>query len=352
MKHHLNYDKKDANYILLGQIFKIIGSRKAQKIISSKKIKNTKMFVLCLKIMFTGMFFDLDNKFVVDDLKNSEKLRKFFEVEEVPEISYIQNYFSKITEEQLLETTNRILNQFKTFKRRKSMTFIVDATPVDLDFNTHRKKKTKEYLKTLNLKWSYSTSKGFYIGFKATVIVEFNSTIPVIILIHSGSPNDSKLFNEILKELKKRNIIREKDTLIFDKGYYSYKNYIIGINKYKIVPLIFPKDNFKIEKLKTQFSYPLEIFAIKKSTKKLKQIYKRLRRELLQLIEDWENYKPIRGKIEDFFKLCKSGLNLKKIHKYTPKSAKKTVILHVFLAGIITTIGYNRKTALQKLSET
>lgn len=128
---------------MLGQIFKIIGSRKAQKIISSKKIKNTKIFVLCLKIMFTGMFFDLDSKFVVNDLKNSEKLKKFFEVEEVPEISYIQNYFSKITEEQLLETKNRILNQFKTFKRRKSMIFIVDATPVDLDFNTHRKKRAK-----------------------------------------------------------------------------------------------------------------------------------------------------------------------------------------------------------------
>lgn len=48
-------------------------------------------------------------------------------------------------------------------------TFIVDATPIDLDFNFRRNKKTKEQLKSLDLKWSYSSSKGFYIGFKATI---------------------------------------------------------------------------------------------------------------------------------------------------------------------------------------
>jgi hypothetical protein len=46
------------------------------------------------------------------------------------------------------------------------------------------------------------------------------------------------------------------------------------------------------------------------------------------------------------------GTKLKKIHKYTPKSAEKTTILIIFLAGLITTQGYNTKTALQKLSET
>lgn len=65
-----------------------------------------------------------------------------------------------------------------------------------------------------------------------------------------------------------------------------------------------------------------------------------------------KQYKPIRGKIEDFFKLCKSGLSLKKLHKYTPESAKRTTILTVFLVGFITIQGHKTKTALQKLSET
>jgi len=351
MKHHLNYEKEDDNYIMLGEIFKIIDSRATEKIIGSFGVKNISMFVLCLKIMFTGMFFGLDINFIVNDLKNIEKLRKFFNIEEVPESSYIYNFFSKFSEEQILNISNRILNTIKTFKRRKQMVFLVDATAADLDFNTQRKKKTKKYLKTLDLKWSYSSSKGYYIGFKATVIVEYTSAMPVAILIHSGAPNDAKLFDEILGELKRKRIIQDNDIIIFDKGYYSYKNYLTGISKYKIVPLIFPKDKFDIKRLERMISYPLEIFSPKKPTKKLKPTYKKIKRKLLQLLEDWENYKPIRGKIEDFFKLCKEGVNLRKIHKYTPKSAKKTVILHVFLAGIITTLGYSKKTALQKLSE-
>ena len=351
MKHHLNYEKEDDNYIMLGEIFKIIDSKKTEKVIGSYGVKNISMFVLCLKIMFTGMFFGLDINFIVNDLKKLEKLRKFFNIEEVPESSYIYNFFSKFSEEQILKISNRILKIFKNFKRRKQMIYVVDATPVDLDFNVARKKRTKEYLKTLDLKWSYATSKGYYIGFKATVVVEYTSAMPVAILIHSGAPNDAKLFGEILGELKRRRIIRNNDIIIFDKGYYSYTNYLIGISKYKIVPLIFPKDKFNLKRLDGLISYPLTIFNPKKSTKKLKPIYRKIKRKLLQLLEDWENYKPKRGKIEDFFKLCKEGINLKKIHKYTPKSAKKTTILHVFLAGIITTLGYNKKTDLQKLSE-
>ena len=96
----------------------------------------------------------------------------------------------------------------------------------------------------------------------------------------------------------------------------------------------------------------MQVFNDKKTEKPSKQLYNTLKNQLLKKISKWKKYKPIRGKIEDFFKLCKSGLNLKKLHKYTPESAKRTTILIVFLAGLITTTGYTTKTDLQKLSET
>ncbi|BDZ69291.1 hypothetical protein GCM10025860_27390 [Methanobacterium ferruginis] len=195
-------------------------------------------------------------------------------------------------------------------------------------------------------------SYGFYIGFKATIVIEYKSAMPVAILIHSGAPHDTKIFTEIMENLKKRRIIRKGDSIIFDKGYYKYENYQIGISKYKIVPLIFPKDNFNIRKLDDKLTYPLRVFKDKKTETKVKKVYNALKRILFHKIKNWKEYKPIRGKIEDFFKLCKSGLSLKKLHKYTPESAKKTTILTVLLAGLITTQGYNSKTALQKLSET
>ena len=114
---------------------------------------------------------------------------------------------------------------------------------MDLDINLRRNKKSKKYLKKLDRKWSYSSSKGYYIGFKATVMMNYNFMNPVCTLIHSGAPNDAGLFEEILENLQKRRIIRKGDTLIFDKGYYGYKNYQIGISKYKIVPFIFRKKN-------------------------------------------------------------------------------------------------------------
>ncbi len=72
---------------------------------------------------------------------------------------------------------------------------------------------------------------------------------PVCILIHSGVLNDAKLFDEIMETLQKRRIIQKGDTILFDKGYCSYKNYQLGIGKYKTVPFIFPKNNFNKTKL-------------------------------------------------------------------------------------------------------
>lgn len=240
----------------------------------------------------------------------------------------------------------------KPLKKRVKQVFIVDTTPVGLDYNIKRKKRYKKHLEKLNLKWSYASSYGFYIGFKATIVIKHESALPVAILIHAGAPHDSKIFDEVLKNLQQRRIIRKRDILIFDKGYYSYKNYQIGISKYKIVPLIFPKENFKIQKLRNTLTYPLRVFKAKKQGKKAKKLYSTLKKILLEKIENWKHYKPIRGKIEDFFKLCKAGLSLKKLHKYTPESAERTTIITVFLAGLIVTQGYNSKTALQKLSET
>jgi hypothetical protein len=51
------------------------------------------------------------------------------------------------------------------------------------------------------------------------------------------------VFREVMEELRRR-ILRLKDVLIFDRGFYAYRNYLVGINEYRIVPLIFPRSNF------------------------------------------------------------------------------------------------------------
>ena len=49
----------------------------------------------------------------------------------------------------------------------------------------------------------FSTTKGHFIGFKVTVVLNEKTMAPVSILIHSGAPNDSKFFDEVLQDLQK-----------------------------------------------------------------------------------------------------------------------------------------------------
>jgi len=78
-------------------------------------------------------------------------------------------------------------------------------------------------------------------GYKLTMVIEYPSLMPVAFLFHQESPSDAKLYEEILKELKRRRIARDGDTIIFDKGYYGYKNYTMGISRFKVIPSIFPR---------------------------------------------------------------------------------------------------------------
>lgn len=76
---------------------------------------------------------------------------------------------------------------------------------------------------------------------------------------------------------------------------------------------------------------------------KEKHFYNNLKHDLFKKLGQWKKFKPIRGKIEDFFKLLKQELNIKQIHKYTPKLVKKTVYLNVFLESVIISQGFTQK---------
>ena len=149
------------------------------------------------------MFFGLDIPFILGELESKEKLRNYFNISEVLSADQVYKILSLQESDNLMKALNRILNSRNRIKRRGKKTFFIDTTPMDLDFNFHRNKKTKEHLKTLNLKWSYSSFKGFYIGFKATVVIDFDSMNPVCILIHFGSPMMQNFLTKLWKLYRK-----------------------------------------------------------------------------------------------------------------------------------------------------
>ncbi|KZX12623.1 hypothetical protein MBORA_11070 [Methanobrevibacter oralis] len=108
---------------------------------------------------------------------------------------------------------------------------------------------------------------------------------------------------------------------------------------------MFPKDNFNITKLDNIISYLLEVFNKTKKIITEKRFYNHLKYELFKKLDNWKKFKPIRGKIEDFFKLLKQRLNIKEIQKYTSKSVEKTVYLNVFL-GVLKDSSQNSNTTI------
>ena len=53
--------------------------------------------------------------------------------------------------------------------------------------------------------------------------------MPVSILIHSGTPYDSRLFEEILKKLSTIRIIKKGDVILFDRGYVRQEASLFSI---------------------------------------------------------------------------------------------------------------------------
>ena len=76
-----------------------------------------------------------------------------------------------------------------------------------------------------------------------------------------------------------------------DRGFYAYKNYLIGI-RYGIVSLIIPKKYFRFERLKGLISCPLFIFN-SKNIEKEKKRYKKLVKKLFEGLK--ENLKSLRA---------------------------------------------------------
>lgn len=70
-------------------------------------------------------------------------------------------------------------------------------------------------------------------------------------------PNNTKLFDEKYKTYKE--IINEKDTIINNKSYYSYKNYQFELS-IQNGTFYFFKRKFRQTKIYCQLSYLLQVF--------------------------------------------------------------------------------------------
>ena len=206
------------------------------------------------------MFFGLDKKYVVNELNNNEKLRKNFGFQSELDYNQLCEVLSHFTDEQILEFVLKRLNKAFSKEKRTYRYILLNTTDTPFDINLDKKYYPTEELEEKNFKLKYSNSKGHYIGGKLAIAIDHDTYQPLTMLFYPGTVHDSKIFPEILHELKKRRILRNKYIIMVNKGFTSYENYQLGVARYKIVPLIFPKENMDKNKILGKYIILFRLF--------------------------------------------------------------------------------------------
>jgi hypothetical protein len=351
MRPPLIPSNEDHKWKLLAETLNIFDLRSTKQILAQYKILPLEQSIPILKIVLTSMFFCLEISYIVRELEEKKKLRKFMRIKSVPSEDEVYSIMSSFDPDLFIDFIIVLLNNVCSCRKRGLNQIIIDSTDINLDLNWFKRKISKKMLENREFKWGYSTHRGYFIGMKLTLALEYPSLKPLAFIVNEANVSEFTVYPQILEELKRRRKIRAGDILFFDKGYYSYDNYVIGIAKYKIVPVIFPKINCDFNKLFDMLSYPLNIYDSKRNTEDEKKLYKRLVAKFKTLIENWGELRIIRSLIEDAFKLAKKACNMENLHRYTMRSVKKYCSLAVFLTGAIIAFSVNDKKVLQRLAE-
>jgi len=348
MKIPLVFDEKNPKYRLLSSIFIIIDSPECKRVLAQNGLKPINSVINLIKIRFISMFFEIDIKYVINEVNNSSELRKYWGFKYQLDYNNLSKLLSKFDSVQILEFVLKFINKQFILGKRGRKTIIVDATSIMLDINLDKKYYNEEELDEKNFKIGFSQTHGHFIGGKLTLTIDFHTGQPLAMLIHQGAYSDAKIFPEMLEELKRRRIISKKDMIMADRGYVSYDNYEKGVMEYEIIPFIFPRKNMRLDKIAGCFNYPLEVYE---GNLQLKKTLEDVTSTTMIFLKHWKLFKPIRACIEHFFKLMKEGLGYSTYHVYTEEAMKKTAYLNVLLTALtIKEVTFDMKT-IQRLSE-
>ncbi len=96
-----------------------------------------------------------------------------------------------------------ILNELCPMIKRGSRGIIIDSTYINLNLNWHAKKISKNSLEDKEYKWGYSTHRGFFVGMKLTLALEYSTLKSLMFLLNEANVPEAKIYPMILEELKK-----------------------------------------------------------------------------------------------------------------------------------------------------
>ena len=144
-------------------------------------------------------------------------MRDFLKISSVPTENEVYSILSKYEPKEFAYFVFELLNDLCPKRKSGSRCIIIDSTDINLNFNWHSKKITKESLENKEYKWGHSTHRGFFIGMKLTLALEYPTLKPLTFLINEANVSESKIYPQMLKELKRRRIIAAEDIVYADR---------------------------------------------------------------------------------------------------------------------------------------
>lgn len=320
-------DIKHPKWIIAIKILEIIASPRAKKIAGRLKISDIDNFLLSIKLLVLSDLFERDISNLISEINVNSELKKLLKISSEIKPQSIHKLHSKLDYSLTYTFFRRLFSIKRISRRKKAEIIIVDTTSIVIDLNMWRNKhrigkKNKKY------KCSYDHSSGYYVGFK--LILAINQNFQILgFEIHENSPHDSKLLVSFVEKLFRSRIVRSGDIIVCDKGFTSKRNYRVLINRFYVIPIIYPKKNTNIDKIIDNLNPPLDIFFYNKYKLKL---WLKIVEDFKKLIAKWEDFKLIRSGIEDLFNITKNSLGMKQIHQYTKLSVEKKVARIIFLS--------------------
>lgn len=320
-------DIKHPKWIIVIKILEIIASPRAKKIAGRLKISDIDNFLLSIKLLVLSDLFERDISNLISEINVNSELKRLLRINSDIKPQSIYKLHSNLDYSLTYAFFRRLFSTRRISRRKKAEIIIVDTTSIVIDLNTWRNKhkigkENKKY------KWSYDHSSGYYVGFK--LILAINQELEILgFEIHENSPHDSKLLVSFIEKLFRSRRIKIGDIIVCDKGFTSKRNYQVLINRFYVIPIIYPKKNTNIDKIINSLNPPLDIFFYNKY--KLK-VWLKIVGNFKKLIAKWENFKLIRSEIEDLFNIAKNSLSMKQIHQYTKLSVEKKVARIIFLS--------------------
>jgi len=252
-------DLRDQKFKILKKAIRKLEKDGIKEALARNGITPVDEAVVMLKILIASLFFRLELSYFVEELKNRNKLRKLLNILEVPDIKEVYDFMAKFEEESFRKAIEQIVNSLFGRIGRGCFKIIIDTSGIDLDLNKQKHRVPNEELEDKDYKWGFDGNE-FFIGFKLAFAMDYKTKRPLLFLIYPANVNDCQIFEDVLENLKRRGFLKQRAIVMADKGFCSYYNYNVALKKYRVVPVIWLKENMSISKLLSMISTPLTYF--------------------------------------------------------------------------------------------